>query len=158
MILAVTGHRPEKIGGYKIPNPTYSYVWDMLNDRLGAFNPELVITGMALGFDQMVANACALRGIPFLAAIPFVGQESRWPRESQMAYKNLLSHASGTVVVSEGGYDPKKMHIRNEFMVDNADLLLACWDGSDEGGTYRCVQYAKKVGINFVRINPLDAP
>jgi uncharacterized phage-like protein YoqJ len=39
--------------------------------------------------------------------------------------------------------------LRNEFMVDAADVLAAFFDGS-RGGTFNCVQYARSVGRKTV--------
>lgn len=43
------------------------------------------------------------------------------------------------------------MQLRNKWMVDKSDIVIAVWDGS-EGGTNNCVQYAtenKKRIINL---------
>ena len=38
-------------------------------------------------------------------------------------------------------------------MVDNSDVLIACWNGTS-GGTANCVKYAEKTGNKIYRINP----
>lgn len=145
MIVGVTGHRPHKLGG-----------WNRgVHDALGAFaldllqheRPQGVITGMALGWDQAVAVACVRLGIPFVAAVPFEGQESRWNDQQQGDYEKLLLCASQVQIVSEreavaeAGI-PWAMQKRNEWIVDNSLRLLALWDGSS-GGTANCVSYAR---------------
>ena len=111
---------------------------------------------MALGFDTYLAQISYKLGIPFIAAIPFIGQESIWPYPSKELYKDLLSKAFEVVVVSEGGYSPQKMQVRNEFMVNRSDKVLACWDGSN-GGTGNCVKYAESIGKEIIRIDPRQA-
>lgn len=108
---------------------------------------------MALGVDQDFAFVCTEMKIPWVAAIPFVGQESQWPRTSQEFYKELLSYAYCTFVVTGGGYSPHKMQRRNQWMVDNCDLLVAVWDGTN-GGTGNCVEYAQSVNREIYRISP----
>ena len=49
------------------------------------------------------------------------------------------------------------MQRRNEFMVDNADMVLAYHDGS-EGGTKNCVDYAKSQGTVVVNDFVKEAP
>lgn len=49
------------------------------------------------------------------------------------------------------------MQRRNEFMVDNADMVLAYHDGS-EGGTKNCVDYAKSQGAVVVNAFVKEAP
>jgi uncharacterized phage-like protein YoqJ len=38
-----------------------------------------------------------------------------------------------------------KMQVRNEWMVDSSDGVVALWNGT-AGGTANCVRYAEKVG------------
>lgn len=154
MIAAFTGHRPDKLGGYKLPNPTYLYVCQELDKALRQLDPKQVITGMALGVDQWAAHIAYKLGIPFIAAVPFEGQEKAWPAPSQKAFHHLLKLACEKVIVSPGGYSSAKMQIRNEWMVDHCDILIAVWDGS-KGGTGNCVQYAQSIGKQIYRIDPL---
>lgn len=102
------------------------------------------ISGMALGVDQWAAETCVALGIPFTAAIPFEGQESKWPWRAQRHYRELLEMAEERVVVCPGDYRPFKLQKRNEWMVDNCTLLIAVWDGSP-GGTANCVRYATSI-------------
>jgi uncharacterized phage-like protein YoqJ len=153
VIITVCGHRPNKLGGYKIPNPTYETVVDGLLKAFGHFRPEMILTGMAIGVDQWAAELCIQYNIPFLAAVPFNNQEQKWPPHSQAKYQYLVSQAAHVVHVSKGEYTPAKMHIRNEWMVDRCHLVVAVWDGSS-GGTASAVGYAKSIGrpIHFVPI------
>lgn len=155
MIVGFTGHRPDKLGGYKVPNPTYIKVCQKIDTTLRDLQPEKVISGMALGIDQWAANIAYKLGIPFIAAVPFEGQESAWPQPSQKAFRLLLKRASEIVIVSPGGYAPAKMQIRNEWIVDNSNKLIAVWDGSP-GGTGNCVNYAKSKNRDILFINPRD--
>ncbi len=153
MIVAFTGHRPDKLGGYKIPNPTYNYVCQQIEKTLIDLKPDKVISGMALGVDQWAAYISYKLKIPFLAAVPFEKQDSAWPEKSRNAYKKLLDVASEIVIVSPGGYARMKMQTRNEWMVNHCDKLIAVWNGSD-GGTGNCVNYAKSINKEIIYINP----
>ena len=153
MIVAFTGHRPDKLGGYKLPNDTYIKICRDIDWLLKELNPEKVISGMALGVDQWAANIAYKLGIPFVAAIPFEGQELAWPEASQKTYRVLRRLASEEVIVSSGGYSADKMQVRNIWMVDNCDSLIAVWDGS-KGGTGNCVEYAKSVDRKIYQIDP----
>lgn len=75
MKIACTGHRPNKIGGYKIPNPTYDFIVESTKKIFDQLKPEYVIVGGALGFDQWTAEVCIQLGIPFHTYVPFIGQE-----------------------------------------------------------------------------------
>lgn len=159
--VAVTGHRPAKLGGFD-PLPTtpkgrlQQWIRDELEGRLVALQDEhgaalQAISGMALGVDQWFAEACRSLSIPFIAAIPFDGQETPWPWPARAKYAELLADAREVVVVSGGGYGPWKMQARNRWMVDRADILLAVWDGSS-GGTAHCVKYAMSQDRKIDRI------
>jgi uncharacterized phage-like protein YoqJ len=157
MILAGTGHRPQRlrIGPLDGFHPSVQKRLGMLAmSALDRYDPSLVISGMALGWDQALAEAAVWCGTPFDAYIPFRGQELRWNREAQDRYNDLLAEARRIVVVSEGGYRAEKMHQRNVRMVIDADAVLALWDGSDDGGTYDCVTYAERVGKRVINLWP----
>lgn len=145
MIIAATGSRPNKIGGYILPNPTYEKICKATEQVFLELKPEKVVSGMALGYDQYFANTAWKLNIPFLAAVPMDGQERMWSEIDQRRYKKLLSRANEVYVVNPGEYAAWKMQKRNEWMVLNCDLLLACWDGT-EGGTKNCIDFAKKIG------------
>lgn len=157
MIIGCTGHRPDKLPnkqiGYMLPNPVYIKICQETEKLLLELKPEKCISGMALGYDQYFANICIKLKIPFIAAIPFEGQEMAWPEKSRKIYHKLLSSASEKIIVSSGGYAKEKMQIRNEWIVNNCNKLLACWDGSN-GGTSNCVKYAQSINKDILFINP----
>jgi len=155
VIIAATGHRPHKLGQeYNYQGPYSTYLTTRVREILIEKSAEQVISGLALGFDTIVAHVALELGIPLLAAIPFKGQESRWPKSSQQIYNNILSNPLTTAhIVCEGGYNSAKMQIRNEFMIDSAQILMVAWNSSP-GGTMNCVRYAEKQDIEIIFINP----
>lgn len=141
MIIAGTGHRPDKLGGY-----TTEIQMRLTQLAIAAFirfDPDHVVSGMALGWDTAIANAALDLGIPLIAMIPFVGQEKKWPVAAQKIYHEILDAAMLVEVSAPGGYAPEKMQLRNMNMVNSCDILLALWNGSD-GGTANCVRYARE--------------
>lgn len=149
MIYCATGHRPNKLGGYgdDVQNALISLAFNFLTTN----TPDKIISGMALGWDLAWAHAGILKGIPVVAAIPFLGQECKWPKYSQDYYNTLLDKCCEIVEVSPPGYAIWKMFKRNEYMVDNSDKVIALWDGS-KGGTYSCVKYAEKVSKEIINL------
>lgn len=147
MIAAVTGHRPEKIMN-----------WQYLNHQLAVtmadFNVDILIQGMAAGVDLQSAKIAHNQGVPFWCARPWKGHKPRKADESN--YNNALKFADKVVDVTDyedypGAWVYQK---RNEWMVDNSDMLLAFWDGSP-GGTANCVKYAVKQKQKIWRVNIL---
>lgn len=149
-IVAVTGHRPDKLGGYG-PD-TFSRLVDLAANWLRDERPDRVITGMALGWDQAVATASVHLEIPFLAAVPFYGQEALWPDDARRCYRDLLHSASEVVMVSGGSFSAAKLHYRNRWMVDRCDKLGALWNGDADGGAASTVAYANKVSRPVVNL------
>jgi len=148
-IIAGTGHRPKVLGGYG--NDTLLPIIELLCETLTKLRPDKVISGMALGFDQALALAAIKLHIPFIAAVPHDGQESIWPESAQRKYKFILDRAETVAVICPGEYAREKMQKRNEWMVDNADLVLALWNGQP-GGTANCINYARKTGKKIMNL------
>ena len=159
MKIALTGHRPHKLGNeYSCFGPVSDKIKIKLQDFIDNHKTEITtgISGMALGADTIWALSCLHNEIPLIAAIPFEGQELKWPKDRQVVYHSILGYDIVTIkYVCDPGYAPWKMQKRNEWMVDNCDLLIAVWDGS-EGGTSNCIKYASKKGRKIHYINPKD--
>lgn len=161
MRIAITGHRPDKLGhDYDLKSPLLMRLRREIIHKVAVLRLEnkfpvntVFITGMALGVDTLFAEIAIDLKIPFIAAIPFVGQHLRWPFKSREKYNSLLAKATEIVNVSgDDQYKPEYMQLRNMWMVDNCDHLIAIWDGSS-GGTANCVRYAQgKKPI--IQINP----
>jgi uncharacterized phage-like protein YoqJ len=149
MIICGTGHRPDKLGGYG-PQVADKLMF-LARDWLIVYQPEHVISGGALGWDQALAWAAYATKTPFTMALPFPGFEDRWPEESKSKLHALMQLAEKVVFVNEGPYAGWKMQVRNEWMVNNSDQVLALWNGT-EGGTANCVRYAKKVGKPIINL------
>lgn len=149
MILGITGHRPDKL-------PDVAAVRRAIVAELGMLQPTRLITGMAVGVDQIAAEVAIRLSVPFVAAVPFAGQEKLWPPRVQEHYRELLTKAADVVTVSSGGFSVQAMYDRNRWIVANSDHLLAVWDGTS-GGTSHCVNYAMKCGWRIgERITVLD--
>lgn len=148
-IIVATGHRPPKCGGFS--EAAQTALKQIAIDWLTELHPRGAISGMALGWDTAIVEACLNLGLPYVACIPFRGQESQWPLHARRAYANYIRHAANVIICSPGEYAPNKMQIRNERMVDLAlkngpgpanALVLAMWDGTS-GGTKNCLLYAR---------------
>ena len=141
MILGITGRR-------KIPN-----IKDSLSLRIKEINPECIITGMALGTDILVAQIALDLNIKYIAALPFIGQEKLWKEEDQKIYSNLLDKANKVEIISKGDFANWKYQVRNEWIVNKSDLLLAIIEKNIEnsGGTFNCINYANSINkkINY---------
>lgn len=152
--MAVTGHRPDKLGGY---DPEAIARVDAYAFRvLETIRPDRLISGMALGWDQATARAALRLGIRLTAAVPFDGQDRKWPEPSRAEYHRLMEliPAEDKVIVSPGGYSVEAMYERNCWMVIRAKGLLAMWNGDKTGGTAHAVRYARELAVPMTNVYP----
>ena len=155
MKLVITGHRPDKMGGYEkgFLKFAVSLAMDKIRDKM----PTVVIAGMALGWDLACAIATIkLRDeeempVELWAYVPFQGQEeSKWKDAWMVEYQKALAKANHVVYVNDAvpadkGQAVRWLQERNERMIDDGDKVLALHNGT-KGGTYNCIQYANKMG------------
>lgn len=143
MIIAVTGHRPPLLGGYG--EQARIRLEKFARNHIDIIGPDKIITGMAQGWDYACAVAAVSLGIPFLAVLPFEGQELSWPMGAQIRFAEMLKRAEN--VITSNRRPNKGAYIdRDRLMVDMADTVLALWSGKEEGGTWQTVKYAKEQG------------
>ena len=158
MIVVGTGHRPNRLRN------EWSYVGpfsDKIRLTIRATfteleNVEMVISGMALGYDQILAQEALNLRIPVLAAIPCQDQDKLWQAESKRIYNEILGNSLVTQkLVSRGPYEYSKMFSRDLWMLHQiqiGDVLLACFDGEPYGGTYKTYKYAQKLEKTIINI------
>lgn len=152
MIIAGTGHRPDKLGGYSEDN--YKILVSIGEKYLKMLMPTKVISGMALGWDQALAQAAINLKIPLVAAIPFSTQDKVWSDNSKKYYRELLCKATEIINVSDtDDYKLEYMQQRNVWMVDNCDILLAMFNGT-QGGTENCLKYAETRNKKIINLYP----
>lgn len=151
--VGVTGHRPQKLqGGYHLESiPNQRLKDEMKNELLNLLLEHgtlIGITGMALGVDTLFAIALIELKEQFpgkvslVAARPF-GTHGQGNGGTEV-YNLILEYADGVINTSgDESYKVQYMQIRNEWIVDNSDVLIAVFDGSPSG-TKNCVDYAIK--------------
>ena len=146
MKIAVTGHRPGKLYGYNLSEPEYTILKEKFKYILRKYKATKVYTGMALGTDTIFANAVIdlkKEGlhIKLVAVLPCANQDKKWSKKDQKRYQEILQAADEVIQLSEKEYRPELMRIRNRWLVDHADMLIAVWDGSNSGRS-NCIRYA----------------
>ena len=162
MKITITGHRPNKLiplgYGYDLRGSKWQTLKKRIKDALLRYDCEELYDGMALGVDQITAIAVLElkdegHDIKLHAIIPCANQEKMWPESSQMLYQAILSKADTITYVSKEEYTSWCMQKRNEYMVDNTDMVIAVWDGS-AGGTKNCVDYALSKNMDVLQMKP----
>lgn len=161
MKLAFSGHRPESLP-FKFNSGAYYQLevslWREIGARVDA-GYDTFYCGAARGIDIVCGEiilALKMTDYPDLklvCAIPFKEQARGWSDLWKLHYYDLLRGADRIVQLCDH-YQPDCYHIRNRYMVDNCDALLAVYDGKGKGGTAYTVNYARKQGKEVMVINP----
>ena len=159
---AFTGYRPAKMPfGYDEADPRCVEFKALLRATIEALIAEdyaHFISGGALGMDMFAAESVLELKEKYPWVIlemvsPFDAQAARWNDEYRMRHDRLF--ASADIVTATGHeYTKACMFRRNRYMVDNADLLLAAYDGQP-GGTAMTCEYAREMGVPIRLIMPL---
>ena len=148
---AFTGYRPSKMPwGYDETDARCAEFRFRLRESLEYLIGKGYVdflSGGALGFDQMAARiVLSLREkypwVRLIMVIPFDGQADRWEPEYQARHARLFEEADMVTAISHQ-YTRSCLFIRNRYLVNNADLLLAAYDGQ-AGGTAMTVEYGPR--------------
>ena len=162
----VTGHRPNGFPwNYynKMLKQNTLYINSLKNTVLTLIKSGYInfICGGAIGVDLDFAKTIVqLRNTlyPFISleiAVPCPEQDYKWSDDDKSIYRLLLSAANRITTVSDK-YTSTCMQKRNEYMVNNSDIVLAVYNGKNKGGTYNTLNYAKKNNKKFIIINLND--
>jgi uncharacterized phage-like protein YoqJ len=122
---------------------------------------RVFLCGMAQGIDLLaceqtiILHESGFSDMQIIAAIPGHDQTKNWPRSLIKRYEVCLERCHGRKVLSQF-CSAESYHMRNRWMVDNADRLIAVWEGNPNGGTGRTVAYAQKQGVEVVRLWPSE--
>jgi uncharacterized phage-like protein YoqJ len=157
LIIAGTGHRPDKLGGWE-NTEAYRELVIFLRDYVLINGEAGVVTGCAAGLDLALGEAAIEACIPLMAAIPFEGQEKRWSTFWQQRYHYVVDSAQKVNVLFtpdvSSKYEVSKALLgRNEWMVnyirEKNGKIYALWNGT-KGGTAHCVRSAERAGVPVV--------
>lgn len=133
MKVAITGHRPQRLNGHG------KDVKRWIAKELSKIECDEAYTGMAMGTDQIFANVAISKDIPLVCCYPY--RKNKFHPDEQ----KIIDSAKDVEFISEE-FSKKAYWIRDKYMVDHCDVLLAVWDGEKSGGTWITVEYAQKIG------------
>ena len=133
MRVALTGHRPQRLKGKE------SEIYQWILEQLDKENYTEAYSGMAMGADQLFAVAAEEKNIPLICCYPYK-KERFHPKEIR-----IMDNAEDVRFISQE-YSKKAYWLRDKYMVDNCDVLLAVFDGKKYGGTWITIEYAERIG------------
>ena len=121
---------------------------------------EKFITGMAMGADMICAEVVlALKNVyPHVkleCAVPNRAFTERWPSEETRRYSSILTRADYIRFISEKKvYSVKDLMLRNIYMVDHSDIIIAVYKDGEPGGTRNTIRYAESKNKKIIIIPP----
>lgn len=115
---------------------------------------DTFLVGMAVGFDtecfKILEKIREKNPIKIIACIPCREQDKNFLTYQKREYQRMVKSADEKIVLQEE-YDKYCMLKRNDFLVDNASVLIA-YLRKNQGGTEYTVRRAKKKGIKIINI------
>lgn len=102
------------------------------------------ISGFAIGVDLIFAELVIEEkrnnpDITLEAAIPYANRMNTYDKKFQELIKKV-----DKITICNQEYNDECFFIRNRYMVDNSDIVIAAWNVNKRGGTYYTMNYARK--------------
>ncbi len=164
--VAFSGYRPEKMERSFRRGGDESSVCAAIRDEV-IFRYEngarMFLSGMAEGFDLWAARevvrlvregVCPAAGL--VAVVPYRGQAAGYSPVFGKLYEEMLEAASRVAVLSERYYKDCFLR-RNDWLVDNAAVLICYYDGLP-GGTRYTVRRAVRERLSVVNLCDRELP
>jgi hypothetical protein len=120
--------------------------------------PLVGLSSLAVGADQLFAEAVLELDGLLEAVVPFEGYEFTFESPMRICYTRLLHKAAKTWILENRGSRQEAYMAAGEFVVANSELLIAIWDGRPSaglGGTADVVTCAQHAGRRLIHINPV---
>jgi uncharacterized phage-like protein YoqJ len=155
--LAGTGHQPNKIAAVE------DKVRAATRTRLLMYLPVCVRSGLAWGFDLILAEEALRLHIPVVGVAPYPGQEYGWTDSWKARFRSVLQRCSNVEWVHRkrphGHREAAEwLNERNHYLIQPAWGVLACWNGDTEGGTWNTVCLARMMQKPLDHIHPYELP
>jgi len=153
-VIAGTGTRQLIKESQPYRHKVLNYLVELLNGAKKKHGAEnvVVISGMAEGFDEALARAAVIAGVPFVAALPNSSYiQYYWSAEhgqtgvSRIQQGMELLGKAAKVVNVCNFKGAKANYIRNEWMADRASIVWV-YNPNNSSGTKHCVEYCGKIG------------
>ena len=147
-----TGHRPDKmeLGEKEIKSLLEKAIDEAIADGYVTF-----ITGMAMGTDIWAAEIVLERkkmnkDLHLICALPHPNFETRRSMTEKMKFNKILKNADLVKEINDH-YCTGCYQVRNEWMVDRSNLVIAVFNGQ-KSGTKNTVDYAFRKGIGVINV------
>lgn len=135
MNLGVTGHRPDRLHGQS------HLIYKWCETQIINYKPTFCLSGMAGGTDQLFASAALSNNYPLWCLFPY---------RKDVEYLNAFIDQATRITYTQEKYSKDCYFLRDKYLVDNSDVLLAVWDKKEIGGTWFTIKYARSINKPIV--------
>lgn len=148
--VALTGHRPQRL---KYSNYLESEEWQViikwLKEKIVIFHVTDAYCGMAEGCDCAYALAVIeLKkegyNINLHCVLPCDNYQCNY-----YVYETIKKYADTWTSLSKEFYKGCD-NVRDQYIVDHSDKLIAIWDGIKSGGVYSTIRKAQKKNLEII--------
>ena len=155
-----TGHRPSKLPwGYNESGTQFELFRERLKEVIVSSIQNgytHFISGVALGFDIISAEIVLelkkiYKSITLECALPCINQSYRWSDEQKDRYNRVLSLADKITNVTNKYYFSGCMALRNDYMLNNSSLVIACTEDRFSGSGVT-VSRAEELGLEVINV------
>lgn len=156
-----TGHRPGQlpVGGEESAPEMQALIRSLEREISRAVETGVTTfyAGGAAGFDTLAAEAVLRQkainpALRLCLALPGETPPLQWSARQKQRYDAILSAADEIYVApADAAFPNARYHLRNRYMVDHANLVIA-YLAANSGGTRSTVAYAKKKGLPVVNL------
>ena len=149
--VALTGHRPERLGytSHTYGTLSWTHMINWLKLKIKENNITDVYCGMADGCDIAYGIAAVdLKKVGYPVRLHCVLPCKNY-NSPNVWYNQMKIYADEWVELSDEFYKGCD-NVRDQYMVDHSDKLIAIWDGNKSGGVWSTIRKAQKKGIDII--------
>ena len=167
MKCAITGHRPKSFEfGYNEDDIRCTNLKEKIKTEiLRAIDNgvDTFYTGGSLGVDTWAAEiVLSLKNdydIRLILVLPGRTQHLKWPKSAQARYLDVIDVADEIIYMYNGPgfFDLQYMILRNEYLINNTDMLISVYNGK-KSGTSNIVNFAIKQKKRIIYIPLVENP
>lgn len=148
-----TGHRPQTLPFLNNPDSQeYKALYLKIKQHVQALiekNVNTFLSGMALGVDMLCAEIVLefkekRSDLKLYCVLPCLNQDNYWTEKESKRYWSIIDKADKTHYTMTS-YTKHSMNIRNKYMVNEADYIIAVWNQGKKGGTWNTIEYALRL-------------
>lgn len=150
MRVGVSGHQ-------ELPPQVEVYVSEVTRARFASLSGLVVVSSLAAGADQLIAELALERGGELEVVVPCHGYEETFGGPARAGYLRLLSSAEHVETLPFASPGEEAFMAAGRQVVERSDELVAVWDGLPArglGGTADVVSYARSRDIPVAVVWP----